>query len=292
MSQGPSPGAPEGAVAIVTDSTAALPPGDVTLDIYTVPVLVLLDGQQYREGEQIGPREVAEALREHKMLSTSRPAPEAFRQLYAELAERGHSGIVSINLSGALSSTVESAQIAARQCSVPIAVVDSRSVAMGAGYGVLDAYAAAARGLDVGAVADVARSTAAATKILFYVDTLEYLQRGGRIGKAQRWVGQALGVKPILHLEDGQVAPLEKVRTRNKALARLVELVVAAVREQPGARVAVHHLDSPDRAEMVSRRISEQTGPRPVICHLGAVIAAHTGPGIVAVAVAPPAPEQ
>lgn len=275
----------------MTDSTAGLPSSSSSLDIHTVPVLVLLDDQEYQEGAQIGPQEVAEALREHKMLSTSRPTPEAFRQVYAEIAEEGYAGIVTINLSGALSSTVESAQIAARQCSLPIAVIDSRSVAMGAGYAVLDAYAAAGQGLGVAEVAQIARTTAAETAVLFYVDTLEYLQRGGRIGKAQRWLGQALGVKPLLHLDDGQVAPLEKVRTRNKALARLVDLVVSAVQERPNSRVAVHHLDSLDRAEMVSREIAERVGVEPLVCHLGAVIAAHTGPGIVAVAIAPPAPE-
>ncbi len=275
-------------VAVVTDSTAYLPPGVAAAHgIAVVPVQVVIGGEAHDE-DAITPTDVAEALRAWKPVTTSRPSPQAFHETYEKLAAAGASGIVSVHLSAALSSTLESAHLAARECSVPVDVVDSQSVGMGLGFPVISAAEAAAAGDDLATVARLAHQRAADTREFFYVDTLEYLRRGGRIGAAAALVGSALSVKPLLHVVDGRVETLEKVRTTSRALARLEDVAVAAASDQL-VDVAVHHLANPTRAAELAARL------RPRIPHLrelvvsevGAVVGAHVGPGMLAVVVAP-----
>ena len=173
--------------------------------------------------------------------------PSAFVEVYQRLALDGADEIVSVHLSGAMSATVESAQLAAKEVAVPVRVVDSRSIGMGLGFPVLAAAQAAESGADAARVEEIARERSASASVLFYVDTLEYLRRGGRIGKAAALVGSALSVKPLLHLVDGNVAPLEKVRTTSRALSRLEEIALERVGEG-AADVAVQHLANPDKA--------------------------------------------
>src|SRR5690606_21021825 len=139
--------------------------------------------------------------------------PVEMLEVYERAAAEGATQIVSIHLSGELSGTFESAQLAAREASVPVIAVDSRQVGIGTGFAVLAAADARDAGGDAEAVAEAARSRAASTTSLFYVDTLEYLRRGGRIGAAAALLGSALAVKPILRVEDGRVGPFERVRT-------------------------------------------------------------------------------
>jgi DegV family protein with EDD domain len=211
-------------------------------------------------------------------------------EVYERLATDGASQIVSIHLSGDLSGTYESAQLAARKASVPVLTVDSRQVGMGTGFAVLGAADARDAGGDAGAIAAAARRRASTTTSLFYVDTLEYLRRGGRMGAAAALVGSALAVKPILRIEDGRVAPFERVRTAGKALSRLEELAVDAA-GSAAVDVAVAHLASPDRgatlAERLAQRLAAGLEDRPVhVGEVGAVLGAHVGPGMVAVCVA------
>ncbi|MEZ5115788.1 MAG: DegV family protein [Candidatus Nanopelagicales bacterium] len=277
-----------GRVAVVTDSTAYLPAGRaVEIGIRVVPVQVVIAGRAYDEGSEVTPDQVALALREWQPVSTSRPAPETFLAAYRELAEAGATGIVSAHLSADMSGTFESALLAARGAPVPVRVVDSRSIAMGLGYAVLTGAELAGRGEGVDAVAAAIEKRSTSSSVFFYVDTLEYLRRGGRIGAAQKLLGQALKVKPLLELVDGRVAPLEKVRTASKALARLEEIAVE--RAGPGdVDVAVQHLQSPDRAAELALRLGERL-PRAdvVVGQVGAVVGAHVGPGMVAVVVSP-----
>jgi DegV family protein with EDD domain len=199
------------------------------------------------------------------------------------LLEDGASHIVSIHLSAALSGTWESAVLAAQDFPHgPVRVVDSRSTAMGLGYAVL---AAARRALDDGSAAEVqgaAAATVDATRTMFYVDTLEHLRRGGRIGTAAALFGTTLAVKPILQLVEGQIVPLEKVRTSTKALARLVELTVKAAGSGP-VDLAVHHVAAADRAGDVERQLRDQVAQlgESRVAELGPVIGAHLGPGVV-----------
>jgi DegV family protein with EDD domain len=275
-------------VAIVTDSTAYLPSDLVASHrITVVPVQVVVGGQPFDEGTEISPAEVAAALRSWSVVTTSRPSPERFAAAYAAAADAGATAVVSAHLSGDMSGTYDSAVLAAREAPVRVIVVDTRRVAMAMGFAVLDGARAAEAGADAETVATVIRERAAASSALFYVDTLDYLRRGGRIGAAQALLGQALAVKPILELVDGTVTPLEKVRTTSKALARLEELVV----ERAGGRpcdIAVHHLDAAARAEtLAGHLVARLVASRVLVGEVGAVVGAHVGPGMVAVAVSP-----
>jgi DegV family protein with EDD domain len=284
-------------VALVTDSTASLPADVIAArGIVVVPLQVVIGGSAYDEGvdetadNRVTPQMLADALKEWVPVSTSRPNPEAILEVYDKLTAEGVDEIVSVHISAELSGTYESAQLAARRASVPVTTVDARQVGMGTGFAVLAAADAIDQGADAAAAAAAARTRAESTTSLFYVDTLEYLRRGGRMGAAAALVGSALAVKPILTVKDGRVVPLEKVRTAAKALSRLEELAVEAAGDA-GVDVAVAHLASPERATQLADKLADRLGAglgdREVgVGEIGAVLGAHVGPGMVAVAVA------
>ncbi|WP_457253170.1 DegV family protein [Pedococcus sp. P5_B7] len=281
-------------VAIVTDSTAYLPDSVVDAhSIQVVPLHVIVGGTEFSEGVDITTAEVAAALRSFKPVSTSRPSPQAFLDAYEKAAAGGAEGIVSVHISADMSSTVESAHLAAQQSPVPVTVVDSRSLGMAMGYAVVSAAQLAEHGGSLEDVAAQARSRAEASTVVFYVDTLEHLRRGGRIGSASAFLGSALAIKPILGLVDGHIRPLEKVRTSSRALARLEELAVSAVQKaETAVDIAVHHLDSQSRADDLAARLTARLAELPDdgdvrVVELGAVVGAHVGPGTIAVAVSP-----
>lgn len=275
-------------VAVVTDSTAYLPQAQVAAaGVDVVAVQVVVGGRSHDELD-VTADDLSAALKAWTPVTTSRPSPQAFLDVYARAAASGHEEVVSLHLSGAMSATVESAVLAARESPVPVTVIDTRLIGMGLGFCVLTAAALAAGGACAADVAAAVRRRMAATSVLFYVDTLEYLRRGGRIGAAAALVGSALSVKPLLHLVDGQVQPLEKVRTASKALQRLEELAVERAGEG-AVDVAVQHLANPDRALQLSARLQERLGDRATmtVSEVGAVVGAHVGPGMLAVAVSP-----
>lgn len=279
--------------AIVTDSTAMLPP-DVAADrgITVVPLQVVIGAEVLDEGvDGATPEVVAEALRAFKPVSTSRPSPARLLEAYEAAARAGATEVLSVHLSAEMSGTFESAQLAARDAPVRVVPVDSRQVGVATGYAALSAADVLDDGGSVDEAAEAARSRAAACSSLFYVDTLEYLRRGGRIGAAAALFGGALAVKPLLKIEDGVVATLEKVRTSVRALGRLEELAVQAAGEQQ-VDVCVAHLASADRAAQLtahlSSRLADNLDGRDVWCgEVGAVLGAHVGPGMLAVCVAP-----
>ena len=280
-------------VVVVTDSTASLPPAvALARGIVVVPLQVVIGAEVYDEGPGgATPELVAQALKEWTPVSTSRPTPAALLEVYEQAARDGAEEIVSIHLSGEMSGTFESAQLAAREAAVPVVTVDSRQVGVATGYAALAAADAIDDGASAQQAAEAARKRAAASSSLFYVDTLEYLRRGGRIGAAAALLGGALAVKPLLKIEDGRVASLERVRTATRALARLEELAVQAAGGDP-VDVCVAHLSSPERAdqltEHLSGRLEKNLEGRDVWCgELGAVLGAHVGPGMLAVCVAP-----
>ncbi len=280
-------------VALVTDSTASLEP-EVASDcrVSVVPVQVVIDDVSYDEGaEEASPACIAAALREKRSVSTSRPAPAVFADLYRRLADEGATEILSVHLSSEVSGTFESAQVAARHAPVPVTCVDTRQVGFGTGYAVESAAAVLADGGSRSEAARAARERAAAVTSLLYVDTLEYLRRGGRIGGAAAVFGGALAVKPLLGIENGVITTLEKVRTAGRALSRLEERAVIAAGDQQ-VDVTVAHLASLERAEVLAAslndRLEKQLAGRQVRCgELGAVLGAHVGPGMLAICVAP-----
>jgi DegV family protein with EDD domain len=279
-------------VAIVTDSTAYLPADlQASQGIQVVPLHVVVGGQAFREGVDITTAEVAAALRTFTPVSTSRPSPQQFLEAYEAAAAGGADSVVSVHISADMSGTAESAAIAASLSPITVEVVDSRSIGMAMGYAVLSAAEAARQGESANAVAAIAISRAKAATVIFYVDTLEHLRRGGRIGAASALLGSALAIKPLLTMAEGQIKPIEKVRTAARALSRLEELALRAADAagESGVDIAVHHLDSPVRAsDLVERLRTRARYPATVaLVELGAVVGAHVGPGTIAVAISP-----
>jgi DegV family protein with EDD domain len=276
-------------VAIVTDSTAYLPPRTMERHgIVAVPLTVVLGDRALEEGTEISARSLAQALQKRQPVTTSRPSPGLFAETYRKAAENGATGIVSLHLSSEFSGTYDAARLAAREAPVPVRVVDTGMVAMALGFCALAAAETAESGGTVDEAVTAAEKRAADTAAYFYVDTLDYLRRGGRIGAAQALLGSALAVKPLLCLDDGRIQLLEKVRTASKALARL-ETVVAERAGSARVDIAVHHLAAPDRAVALADRLRARI-PGLVDLHVsevGAVIGAHTGPGLLGVVVAP-----
>ncbi|TDC35414.1 DegV family protein [Micromonospora sp. 15K316] len=276
-------------VAVVTDSTAYLPPELVrTHRLTVVPLTVVLNGAEGLEGEEISPADAIRALGARRLsASTSRPAPEQFAQTYRRLLDAGADGVLSVHLSAALSGTVEAAQLAAADVGDRVVVVDSRSTGLGLGFPVLAAAAAAARGADLDGVRRAAVDAADRTTIYFYVDTLEFLRRGGRINAAEALFGTALSVKPIMHMPDGAIVLRDRVRTFSRGVARLVDLAVESAGDAE-VDLGVHHLAAPERAEALLAALSERLGDQlreTYVSEAGAVVAAHAGPGLACVVV-------
>ena len=282
-----------GKTVVVTDSTASLPAEVAEArGIVVVPLQVVIGATVYDEGpDGATPQMVAEALKEFRPVSTSRPSPAHLLETYQEAVAAGATEILSVHLSAEMSGTHESALLAARDASVPVTVVDTRQVGVATGYAALTGADVLDAGRSVAEAAAAARARADAATTLFYVDTLEYLRRGGRIGAAAALLGGALSVKPLLWIEDGRVANLERVRTTSRALSRLEDLVVGAAGDRP-VDLCVSHLANPDRAADLAARLGERLAAtldgRAVWCgELGAVLGAHVGPGMVAACVAP-----
>ena len=225
--------------------------------------------------------------------TTSQPSVGDFLAVYEPLIEQG-SDIVSVHLSGGISGTVRSAQQARDQlaergvAAERIVIVDSASVCAGMGLVAVAAANAAEQGADARAAAARALELRERMKILFAVDTLEFLRRGGRIGGAQAWIGSTLRIKPILAIES-EIVPVERVRTWGRAFERLVAHL-EYLREQGNDRFFVQHIQAPDQAEKLARRGAAIYGrPPEFVSEMGPVIGAHAGPGLIGVTALPDA---
>jgi fatty acid-binding protein DegV len=310
-------------VAVVTDSTAALPPHVAAqAGVVVVPLDVLVDGTRHDAGS-LTPGALLDALKAGARVSTSQPPPAAFADAYAAVAAAGATEIVSVHLSGALSGTVEAARLAGGLAPVPVRVVDARTAAMALGFAALAAARVAsalpvpqqdeARGfrawvarLRAGRVpvagpapqgptgeqvAAEAERVAAGSRVWFLVDSLEHLRRGGRLGAAAAALGTVLGLRPILTVREGGIVVAERVRTRRAARERLVAIAAADAATRAGdVRLAVHHLGMPDLgaglAEQLVARVGRERVAQSVVSEADAVLAAHVGPGLLAVVVA------
>ncbi|MEU6980441.1 MULTISPECIES: DegV family protein [unclassified Streptomyces] len=276
-------------VAIVTDSTAYLPPQTMERHAITsVPLTVVIGDRALEEGTEISARSLAEALQKRRSVTTSRPGPEVFAAAYRAAAEGGARGVVSLHLSAEFSGTYDAAVVAAKDAPVPVRVVDTRMVGMALGFCALAAAEVADAGGSLDEAVAAAEKRAEGTSAFFYVDTLDYLRRGGRIGAAQALLGSALAVKPLLELDGGRIELREKVRTASKAIARLEEIAVERAGAGP-VDIAVHHLAAPDRAAALAERLRGRLSAieELQVTEVGAVIGAHTGPGLLAVVVSP-----
>jgi len=274
-------------IALVTDSTSQIPPEWVAeRGISVVPVEVIINGLAYSEGVDISSAAITAAMYAHEDVSTSRPAPSRFLDAYRQAAAGGAEQIVSAHLSAELSGTYQSALLAATDSPVPVEVVDSRTVSMGLGFAVLSGSDVARAGGSVADVVAAIKGRAGATRVLLYVDTLEYLRRGGRIGAASALLGNVLRMKPILTVRDGVVTPLEKTRTSAKALTRLAELAIESA-GRGDVDICVQDLDTIERnrelAETLAFKLPSANITRGSV---GAVVGSHVGPGALAVIVA------
>jgi DegV family protein with EDD domain len=273
-------------VAVVTDSTSYLPPDLVAAgDVQVVSLYVTDAGGQRRETDIDDYGAFYEALRTATTLpTTSQPSIGDYLAVYEPLAASGRE-IVSVHLSGGISGTVEGARQAAAEVArshpdARIEVIDSTVGAGALGLVVLAASAPARDGATLEQVAAATHEAIAAMRFWFAVDTLEYLRRGGRIGAAQAWLGGALKIKPILTL-DGEITPIERVRTSRRAFERMVEFMRS--RQEDGADGwVVQHIRAPDVAEQLVERGRELFGSDPVfVSEVGPVIGAHVGPGLI-----------
>ena len=270
-------------VAIVTDSTADLPPAMVAArSIKVVPLTLHFDGRSLLDGVDITPSEFYRKLPNATTHpTTSQPSPGQFAETYTSLLA-DHDSVVSIHISEKLSGTYESARQGAEMTDAKrVHVIDSQVVSMSLGLVTLAASTMAASGSDAEAIVSKVEGMRADVQTYFSVATLEFLRRGGRIGRASALVGSVLQVKPVLCIRDGLVTPLERVRTFERALTRIVELTRAVDRGR-GVCVIVGHAGADEDAERVGREL-EPIAETLMIQPLGPVVGAHAGPGVVGV---------
>lgn len=274
-------------IVVVMDSTAYVPEealGD--LNVPVIPLWLLWGGERFRDGVDIDPSEFYRRLPEMREFpTTSQPSAGEFVDFFHRVGAEADA-VVGIFISSKLSGTVPNAQAAQAQLSRPeIRVVDSLSTSMGMGFVVLEAARAAAAGKSLDEVVAVAEDVRDRVGIVFVVDTLEYLHRGGRIGGAKRFVGTALNIKPLLHLDEGAIEPLGQVRTKRRAVAQMLDSVEEQLAGRPMVAAAVLDVNSPEEGDALAAQVEERFRVSPVYrTTVSPVIGAHVGPGTVGMA--------
>ena len=275
-------------VAIITDSTTYLPKDlSAGLDIHIVPTVVIWNGEELRDGVDIQPGAFYERLaKADTMPSTSQPSPAAFKDMYEKLIKDGHKDILGLFVSAKLSGTIASANQAKDMVSgATIEVMDGYSASMGTGWALLEAARAAKAGKSLQECAEIAKKAGEHSGLLLVVDTLEFLHRGGRIGGAQRFVGTALNLKPILEVQDGRLEPVERVRTKSKALARILELVEERIGGRTPLKLAVVHANAEaDAQALLEQAVTRLKPEQTAISAVSPSVGTHTGPGTLGVA--------
>lgn len=274
-------------IAVVTDSTAAMPDSLVRQhDIRVVPQVVILDGKPLLDGVDIGADQFYARMKSADELpTTSQATIGAFKQAFEPLVKEG-AQIVAVLVGDKLSGTMQSAvQAKAMFPEAKIKIVNSETVAMALGFQVLAAARAVAQGASLEEAAEAAQRAKERTGLIMVLETLEYLHRGGRIGAAARYLGTALNIKPLLEVREGAVEPLERVRTKAKATARLIDIIAERANPRERLQLAVHHAAIPEEAGQFGRELEERLKPSEL--HMSAIppaIGAHVGPGALGVA--------
>jgi DegV family protein with EDD domain len=273
-------------VVVVTDSTAYIPKemlGDFSVPV--IPLWLIWGDERFRDGVDIDPPDFYQRLRGAKIFpSTSQPSAGEFEEFFRSAAD-GADAVVGVFISSALSGTVPNAQAAQGQMpDLDVRVVDSLSASMGLGFITLAAARAAAAGGSVDEVVAAAEGVRDRVHVLFAVDTLEYLHRGGRIGGAKRLLGTALNIKPLLQLEEGRIEPLAQVRTKRKAVAQMLDVAEERLEGKQMAEAAIINVDSPEEGQAVAETVKGRFGISTVCCTpVSPVIGAHAGPGTVGI---------
>lgn len=270
-------------IAFVTDSTTYIPK-DLAKghEIHIVPSLVIWSGEELRDGVDIQPDEFYKRLAGAKETpTTSQPTPASFKDTYEKLLSNGFKDIVSIHVSSKFSGTIASAEQA--KAMVPdanIEIIDGRSASMGTGWPLLKGANAAKAGKSLSEVASIVKEACNHTGVLLMVDTLEFLHRGGRIGGGARFLGTALNLKPILEVVDGKLEPVERVRTKSKAMDRLVELVVERVGGRSPVQLAAIHANALNDCKwLLDETKKRMKVEEAIVTDVSPAVGTHTGPG-------------
>jgi len=276
-------------VAVVTDSTAYLPDELVAKHHLTITPQVLIWGDEtFQDGVDILPSEFYKRLETAKVMpTTSQVAIVTMKAAFEKLLEGGYDVLgvfISSNLSGTMQSALQAREMLPKAAE-RIAFVDSRSTAMAMGFQVLAAARAAQGGASLADCQKLAEKSLEHTGVFFVVDTLEFLHRGGRIGGAQALLGSALNIKPVLTLSDGRIETADKVRTKSKAIDRMIALVVEAVAGRTPVRLATLHANAEADAKAALEVAAAKLNPvEQVLASLSPVIGTHAGPGTVGLA--------
>ena len=272
-------------VAVVADSACDLPPEVAAAnEISLVPLTVAFGTASFLDGVELSPGAFWEKVeREEEHPTTASPSPQALIEAWRTAAEEGVEGVVSIHLSSKLSRTVDTARAAASGSAVPVEVVDSRSVSMGQGLVAVAAARAASRGDGPPEVARAARDAADRLTVAAILETVDFLRRGGRVGRAKAALTDLLRIRPILALDDGEPVLAGRARTRGRAVDDVLERVSGSAEA-----AAVFHAQAPDAHE-VAGRVRQATSVDPIVGPIGPVTGSHLGPGALGIAVmAPP----
>jgi len=272
----------EGPVRVVTDSTADIPRElAAEVGIVVIPLRVMFGSESYLDGVDLTSDEFFEKLQQAKDLpTTSQPSVGEFHQLYEGLAGETRR-ILSIHLSSKFSGTVDAARQAAALVGdeFNVEVIDSGTVSMAMGFAVIAAARAAREGADLDTCARIARSILERQRLAVAVDTLEYLRRGGRIGRATAFLGGLLRLKPVLTIRDGETFPLSRARSRKKALEKILSVCLDGGNVE---QAAVMHTTTPDDAAFLAGEVSRRYPDIPILMgRIGPVIGVHTGPGLI-----------
>lgn len=278
-------------IAVVTDSTCDRGPRALaTAGVTMVPLKVHFGDETYNDWVDITPEEFYPRLRSSAQLpTTSQPTPGDFTEVYRRLAEEGVEGIISIHLSAKLSGTVESALMAAKDAPVPVRVVDSASVSCGLDFAIDAACTARDADGDLDAVEKAALDAVAVTELFFVVDTLDYLVKGGRAGRAQGMAAALLNIKPVLQVTGGVIEPFKKCKGTARAIREMAEHVAERSRKLGPLKIVVVHAVAQNLADELSNAIrSAGTDIAELSCdEIGSVIGTHVGPRAIGVGYAP-----
>jgi DegV family protein with EDD domain len=270
-------------IALVTDSTTNIPKElSKGYEVHVVPSVVIWGGETLRDGVDIQPTEFYKRLASSKETpTTSQPTPAAFVEKFEELKSKGFTDILGVYVSSKFSGTIASAETAKQQVSgINIVNVDGRSASMGTGWPLLEAGKAAKEGKSMEECIKIAEKTRDHTGIMLLVDTLEFLHRGGRIGGGARFLGTALNLKPILEVREGTLEAVERVRTKGKALDRMVELLVERIAGRSPVRLAVLHANAEEDAKKLLEVGSKRVNPaESSVAEVSPAVGTHTGPG-------------
>jgi DegV family protein with EDD domain len=274
-------------VSLVTDSTAYLPKDWVDkFEIPIAPSLVIWDGEELRDYLDITADEFFRRLGNSETLpTTSQPSPAMFKEIYEKILAKGHD-ILGVHISHKLSGTISSAEQAkAMFPDANIENIDTLSASMGEGWPLLMGLRAANDGKSLAECKQIVEDAARHVDVLLTVETLEFLHRGGRIGGASRLLGTALSLKPLLEINDGQVEPVENIRTRKKSLMRMVDVALERIGNKQPVYLAVLHANALEDAEQVMELIKPKLDCRmTLITDVAPTIGTHTGPGTIGIA--------